>query len=691
MITESMEPLIVEINKRRLDKTYISRLTTYIKSVLINSDGLNDDKVIHLIRFITNIHPTFDCNLVKEDYQELKLAGLLKFLPPLSLWSKYDKKLFHVLSHPAILDQTLQDYNGVLLKEIVGKPQDNIFRKLHTALEQRYDASEILQIAIRHCRNALYTKRFELTSLGKYILKQDFTQVYQYFKQEKSIDVYRSFLVNCQIKTFDQNLDVFIQEAHQQGSAALASIAELLLSLDVAKYDEVVQDLLACIDTLQDVHRVAWAMLKADEDRFKALVFDMIALMLEQLEEDEELMYTHVSPETLHNSFSLSLIHCLLQYYGRKALGVIDKYKTNDLAKRLQYMELIATYLRQHGLDILIKGLLSKPKKVDSIEYQAYIKQMLELLQGLYLAKYQHKLWSFFEAEDDLETVDLVANVLAKAEGNTLEYVRQKLKASKLNTRSLAMQTLAYINTTEATQLLEGHLKKERSKRLKEWGSHFLQNRLEDDENTIQNVEDIPCYWFDNFAQKTINLCLKEAVANQSEITDIITQINLCYDEQEYRIDGIELVFWRDSSVCMTIPKVKSNIPLHLDFVDVQDKTLPMFCQQYRLGVPKELQWGDSNYLIEKLYYLSLIEAALLLPKKLHTKGLKCSKNTEVFLVTSAVEDLVEQAWAERYINAITKQLARVFESEQALEAFAKICYKSATKQKWLQSLVDFS
>jgi hypothetical protein len=682
-----MEPLIIEISKRRLDKTYISRLTTYIKSVAANNHEESSEKVTQLIRFITNINPTFDCELTKGDYQQLRFAELLKHLPPISTWSKYDKKLFYVLSHPAILDQALQDYKEVLLKEILKQPQVNIFRKLHIALEQRYVASEILQITIRHCISALHTRQMELTSVGKYVLKQDFKQAYQCFKQTEALEIYRLFLINCQPKTFDQHLEVFIQEAHQQGSTALVAMMELLLLLDVPRYDEVIQNIFVCIDSPQDVYRAVVVLLKADKERYKELTFEMMELVFEQMREDTPLTYTQAAPENLHHSLWLSLVHCLLEHYGRRALPTVSNYTTNELAKRVQYMELIAIYLKQHGVEILMKALLSKPKKNEVGDHQQYIKQMLGLMQGLYLAKYQHKLWSFFETEDEPETLSLVAKVLAKAESNTLEFVRQKLKASKVNTRFLAMQTLAYINTSEAQQLLEVYLKKERSKRLKEWGNHFLQNA----QIPVVDEVDIPVYWFDNFAQKTINLCVKEMVANQGEIEDIITEVKLCYDEQEYRINGVELLFWQGNSLYMNVPKVKSNIPLHVDFIDVQDMTLPTLCEQYRLGVPKELQWGDSNYLIEQLYYLSLIEVALLLPKKLHAKGLKCSKNTVVYLATTDVEDLVEQAWADRYVSAIAKQLTRVFDNEEALEAFAKVCYKSATKQKWLQSLVDFS
>lgn len=684
-----MDPLIIEIGKRRLDKTYISRLKTYIKSVAASNNGDSSDKVTQVIRFITNINPSFDCELDKGDYQQLQFVELLKHLPSISTWAKYDKKLFYVLSHPAILDQTLQDYKKVLLKEILKEPQINVFRKLHTALEQRYSASEILQITVHHCINALHTKHMELTSVGKYVLKQGFKQAYQCFRESGTLETYRLFLINCQPKTFDQHLEVFIQEAHQQGSQALVAMIEFLLLLNIPKYDEVVQNIFACVDSPQDVYRAVCVLLKADKERYKELAFGMMELVFEQMREDASLAYTQMAPEALHHSLWLSLVHCLLEHYGRRALPVVSNYTTNELPKRLQYMELIATYLKQHGLEILMKALLSKPKKNEVGNHQEYTKQMLGLMQGFYLAKYQHKLWSFFEAEDDPETVSLVAKILAKAESNTLEFVRQKLKASKVNTRFLAMQTLAYINTFEAQQLLEVYLKKERSKRLKEWGNHFIENTSNID--STAEVEDIPVYWFDNFAQKTINLCVKEVLANQGEIIDIIAQVKLCYDEQEYRVNGVELVFWQGDSMYMHLPKVKSNIPLHLDFVDVQDMTLPALYEQYRLGVPKELQWGDSNYLIEQLYYLSLIELALLLPKKLHIKGLKCSKNTEVYLATTDVEDLVEQAWADRYVSAIAKQLARVFDSEEALEAFAKVCYKSATKQKWLQSLVDFN
>ena len=687
MTINTMDPLIIEISKRRLDKTYISRLTTYIKSVAASNNGESSEKVAQLIRFITNINPTFDCELAKGDYQQLRLVELLRHLPPISTWSKYDKKLFYVLSHPAILDQTLQDYKEVLIKEILKQPQVNIFRKLHTALEQRYSASEILQITVSHCINALHTRQMELTSVGKYVLKQGFKQACQCFKQTGTLETYRLFLINCQPKTFHQNLEVFIQEAHQQGSAALVDMVELLSSLDVSKYDEVIKDIFACIDSPLEVYRAVVVLLRVDKERYKELVFEIMELVFEQMTEDTPLTYTQAAPKALHHSLWLSLVHCLLEHYGRRALPVVDSYTTNELSKRLQYMELIATYLKQYGLEILMKALLSKPKKNEVGDHRQYIKQMLGVMQGLYLAKYQHKLWSFFETEDEPETVSLVAKVLAKAESNTLEFVRSKLKASKVNTRFLAMQTLAHINTTEAQQLLEVYLKKERSKRLKEWGNHFLQNT----QIPVADEADIPVYWFDNFAQKTINLCVKEAVANQEEIEGIITEVKLCYDESEYRINGVELVFWQGNSLYMNVPKVKSNIPLHIDFVDVQDMTLPTLCEQYRLGVPKELQWGDSNYLIEQLYYLSLIEVALLLPKKLHTKGLKCSKNTEVYLATTDVEDLVEQAWADRYISAIAKQLARVFDNEEVLGAFAKVCYKSVTKQKWLQSLVDFN
>ncbi len=686
MTINTMDPLIIEISKRRLDKTYISRLKTYIKSVAANNNGESSEKVTQVIRFITNINPTFDCELVKGDYQQLQLLELLKHLPSISTWSKYDKKLFYILSHPAILDQTLQDYQEVLLKDILKQPQVNIFRKLHTALEQHYSASEILQITIRHCIRALYTKQMELTSVGKYVLKQGFKQAYQCFKQAGTLETYRLFLINCQPKTFHQYLEVFIQEAHQQGSAALADIIELLSSLDISRYDEVIQDVFACLDSPQDVYRTVSVLLKADKVRYKELAFETMELLFEQMTEDSPVIYTQAAPETLHHSLWLSLVHCLLAHYGRRALSVVSSYTTNELAKRLQYMELIATYLKQYGLEILMKALLSKPKKNDVGDHQQYIKQMLGLMQGLYLAKYQHKLWSFFETEDEPETISLVAKILAKAESNTLEFVRQKLKASKVNTRFLAMQTLTHINTAEAQQLLEAYLKKERSKRLKEWGNHFLQNV----QIPVVDEVDIPVYWFDNFAQKTINLCVKEVVANQSEIEGVITEVKLCYDEQEYRINGVELLFWQGNSLYMNVPKVKSNIPLHIDFVDVQDTTLSVLCEQYRLGVPKELQWGDSNYLIEQLYYLNLIEVALLLPKKLHTKELLCSKNTEVYLTTTDVEDLVEQVWVDRYVSAIAKQLTRVFDNEEALAAFAKVCYKSATKQKWLQSLVDF-
>ncbi|EAY29491.1 hypothetical protein [Microscilla marina] len=460
-------------------------------------------------------------------------------------------------------------------------------------------------------------------------------------------------------------------------------MAELLLSIDVQKYDHLVQALVVQIDALPELCQLVFQMCSMAPNDYKELGFTIITEVYDLLNDEP-------CAEAGESSLQLMMTEWLLEGYGRRAFPVVVKYKTSDLVKRFRYMELVAKYLKQTGLELLMKGLLINPKSNQLAEHQTYTKQMLTLLQGLYLAKYQHKLWSFFETEDDPETISLVAGILAKAENNSLEYVRQKLKASKVNTRFLAIQTLAYINNLEAIQLLKCHLKKERSKRLKEWGNHFLKSNEDEGLNATQGVENLPCYWFDTFAQKTMNLCIKTAVANQENITDIITRINLCYDEKEYRITGIELFFWQEKSLYLKLPKVKSNIPLNIDFVDVQDATLPLFCEKHRLGVPKEFQWGDSNYLIEQLYYLSLIDIALLLPKKLHLKGLKCSKDTAVYLVTQEVEDLVEQSWATRYERSIAKQLARVIENEQVLAAFTKICYKSVSKQQWMQGLLSF-
>ncbi|EAY29490.1 hypothetical protein [Microscilla marina] len=200
MTTETIEALIKEISKRRLDKIYTLRLTRYLQLVSESNHVAIGEKLFQLIRFITHIHPVFELDLKEEDYEQLQLYELLKYLPELSQWSRYDKRLFEVLSQPAIIECTLQAYGEVLAKEIRYNPSDNVFRRLNKALDKHHAAYEILQITVRHLARAMQTKKGHLTSVGKYILKQDFTNTYQVFKQYKKSDLYIKLLVTNRVK-----------------------------------------------------------------------------------------------------------------------------------------------------------------------------------------------------------------------------------------------------------------------------------------------------------------------------------------------------------------------------------------------------------------------------------------------------------------------------------------------------------
>lgn len=686
MNEETIENLVREVEKRRLDKVYITRLVKYVKDCLENADDVIGQKVTDIVRFIARINASFELELTENDYEQLQLASLLKHLPVVSQWTKIDKRIFEVLSQPGVLRQTMSDYTEVLQKDIVRNPETDVFRLFKKKLEVNNTHENILHLSIEMLVDALQTRKEELTSFGKYVLKQNFAQCYYLFRQTGKVAVYIELLITHQQKTFNKYLDVLVETARQKGERAVLDMMELLLAIDAQKYNETIRELVPQLQTAQSLYQAAFVLHKADTESYGELALEIVTEVYQQLDEDETVTEPKVVFEGYESSLQITLIAWLLANYGRKVLPLVVKYKTNSLKQRLQYLKVVAQYLRQTGADILMKFLFAKIKPEEDIDEKVYISKILELLQDLYPAKYQQKLWGAFETEDDAEIVALVAGVLAKLEDKTLENVRQKLVASKVNTRFLAMQTLARIPCQQATQLLESRQTKERSKRLKEWlNNHLATDTRSENGQTSGNAR----YLFDVFAKKTLDACLKVILANQESITTEIAQINVCYDEQEYRMNKVELVFSQGKRLQFALPHIKSAIPVHIDFIDVQDEVLPPFIEKHRLGAQKELQWGESHHLIEELYYFNLVSVLLTLPEKLQAKEVKCSEDVKIYLVTQDVEDLVEQVWADRYFASISRQLPRIFNDAESLATFAEICYKAVTPQKWMIDAVN--